>query len=266
MVKEVFDDQTGLFLDPLTGQWLTLVEAIDNGLIDPESVHVKDTRNGFLRKISLTTAIELGMIDGKTTRVLDLSSKQEYTLAESFANGLIVDSKAPVSFQRMIYQGLYDEATGRVTDPNSGRQITIHEALRRCVLHPFLPCFFDRQTGHLLSLSKTCRNWIIDRQTGLFRPPHFKLEIPLNKAMERELILDIERPFSLYDAIRVGFFDRHRNYFFHPTNGRRLNLDAAFKENLIQSTKSIVKHGKMGRYMKLDDAVPTGLIDAERYV
>jgi hypothetical protein len=43
-------------------------------------------------------------------------------------------------------------------------------------------------------------------------------------------------------AIRVGFFDRNRNCFFHPTNGRRLNLDAACKENLIQSTKSIVKH------------------------
>ena len=264
MVKEVFDDQTGLFLDPMTGEWLTLVEAIESGLIDPESVHVKDTRNGFLRKISLTTAIELGMIDGKTTRVCDLSSKQEYSLAESFASGLIVDSKAPVSIQRMIHQGLYDEKTGRVTDPNSGRQITIHEAVRRCVLHPLLPCFFDRQTGHLLSLSETCRNWIIDRQTGLFRLPQSKLEMPLNKAMEREFILDIERPFSLYDAIRVGFFDRHRNCFFHPTNGRRLNLDAACKENLIQSTKSIVKHGKTGRYMKLDEAVSTGLIDSER--
>jgi hypothetical protein len=69
--------------------------------------------------------------------------------------------------------------------------------------------------------------------------------MPLNKAMEHEFILDIERPFSLCDAIRVGFFDRHRNCFFHPTNGRRLNLDAACKENLIQSTKSIVKHGSV---------------------
>ncbi|XP_045033650.1 microtubule-actin cross-linking factor 1 isoform X20 [Daphnia magna] len=264
MVKEVFNHQTGLFLDPLTGQWLTLIESIESGLIDPESVHVKDTRFGFLRKTSLTTAIELGTIDGQTTRVTDLSSGKEYTLAEAFTNELIVDSKAPVSIQRMIHQGLYDEATGRVTDPNSGRKITIHEALRRCVLHPLLPCFFERQTGNLLSLAETCRNGIIDRQTGLFRLPQSKLEMPLNKALEREFILDIEQPFSLYDAVRVGFFDRHRNCFFHPTNGRRLNLDVACKENLIQATKSIVKHGKTGRYMKLDEAVCIGLIDAER--
>lgn len=266
MVKEVFDEQTGLFLDPMTGQELSLAESIESGLIDPESVHVKDTRHGFLRKISLTAAIELGLVDGQTTMVSDLSSKKEFTLSEAFANGLLVDSKAPVSIQRMIQQGLYDETTGRVIDPNSGRQITIHEALRRSILHPNLPCFFDRVAGRLLTLAETCRNGIIDRRTGQFRLPQSKLEMPLNKALERDYILDIEKPFSLYDAIHVGFFDKHRNCFVHPTNGRRLNLDAACKEELVQPSKSIVKHAKTSRYMKLDEAISIGLIDPERNV
>ena len=266
MLKEVYDEQTGLFLDPVTGEWLTLAEAIESGLIDPESVHLKDTRYGFLRKISLSVAIELGMVDGQTTKVSDLSSRKEYTLAEAFANGLIVDSKAPVSIQRMIQQGMYDETNGRVTDPNSGRQVTIHEALRRCILHPLLPCFYDRQSGRLLNLVETCRNGIINRRTGQFRLVQSKLEMPLNVALEREFILDIEHAFSLYDAIHVGFFDKHRNCFVHPTNGRHLNLDAACKEALIQPAKSIVKHSKTGRYMKLDEAITIGLIDPERNV
>ena len=266
IVKEVFDPETGFFLDPASSQLLTLAEAIESGLIDPDSVHVKDTRHGFLRKMPLTAAIEQELVDGQTSIVHDLSRLQQFNLVDSFAMGLIVDSKAPVSIQRVIRQGMYDEVTGRIVDPNSGRQITVHEALRRCILHPHLPCFFNRQSGRLLSLIETCREGIIDRQTGQFRLPQSKLEMPLNKALEREFILDIERPFSLYDALHVGFFDKHSNCFAHPTNGRRLNLDAACKEELVQPSKSIVKHAKTGRYMKLDEAIRLGLIDPERNV
>lgn len=266
MVKEVFNEKTGLFLDPLTGQSLTIAEAIESGLIDPESVHVKDTRSGFLRKISLSTAIELNLVNGQTAVVSDLTSNTCHSLAESFKNGLLVDSKTPISIQRMIHQGMYDEETGRVVDPNTGNRISIHEALRRCILHPLLPCYFDRNSGRPLSLAETCRNGIIDRRTGQFRLPQSKLEMPLNWALEREYILDIERPFSLYDALHMGFFDEHKNCFVHPTTGRRLNLDAACKEQMVDAAKSIVKHAKTGRFMKLDEAVETGLVDPERNV
>ena len=266
MLKEVFDERSGLFLDPLPSQWLTLAEAIESGLVDPESVHVKDTRSGFLRKISLSAAIDLGLVNGQTCRVTDQTTRKEHTLSDSFAKGLIIDSKAPVSIQRMIHQGLYDEVSGRVVDPNSGLLITLHEALRRCVVHPLLPCYFDRQSGRPLSLVETCRNSIIDRQTGQFRLLQSKLAMPLNEALEREFLLDIERPFSLYDALHVGFFDENRNCFVHPANGRRLNLDAACKEELVDPKKSIVKNAKTGRYMKLDEAVSLELIDTERNV
>jgi len=266
MMKEVFDQGSGLFLDPMTGQWLTLAEAIETGLVDPDSVHVKDTRTGFLRKISLSTAIDLGFVNGQTAIITDQTTRKEYSLSDAFAKGLIIDSKSPVSIQRMIHQGLYDDTTGRVVDPNSGLHITIHEAIRRFVLHPFLPCYFDRSSGRPLSLVETCRIGIIDRQTGRFRLPQSKLEMSLNLALDREFILDIEHPFSLYDALHVGFFDENKNCFVHPVNGRRLNLDAACKEDLVDPKKSIVKHVKTGRYMKLEEAVSLGLIDPERSV
>ena len=88
--------------------------------------------------------------------------------------------------------------------------------------------------------------------------------MPLNELLERDFILDLEQPFSLYDAVNVGFFDGRRNCFVHPSNSRHLDLDAACKEQLIKAAKSIVKNAKTGRYMKLDEAVELGLIDAER--
>ena len=264
LTKEVFDKKTGLFLDPAVGRWLTLSEAIDSGLIESDSAHVQDTLTGFLRKIPLTAAIEAGLIDGKTAAVTDLAAQQQHSLASAFARRLVVDSKAPVSIQRMIRQGRYDETTGRLVDPTSGRQITVHEALRRLIVDPNLPCYFDRQVRRPLSLAETCRVGIIDRQTSQFRLPQTKLGMPLNEALEREFILDLERPFSLYDALNVGFFDGGRNCFVHPTNNRQLDLDAACKEKLIDAAKSIVKNAKTGCYMRLDEAVTLELIDTER--
>ena len=266
MIKEVYDGQSGMFIDPCSGQLLTLAEAIECNLIDPESVHVKDTRSGFLRKISLTVAIDLGLVDGETAEYVDLMTGKRYTLDESFAEELIIDSKAPVSIQRMIHQGLYDDVTGKVIDSNNGRQITLHEALRRCVVHPSLPCYFDPASGRPLSFVETCRNGIINRRSGQFRLPQSKLEMSLTLALEREFILDIEHPFSLYDALNIGLFDENQDCFIHPTNGRRLNLDAACKEDLVNPAVSIIKNAKTSRYMKLDEAISLKLVDPFRSV
>ena len=254
IIKEVFNPETGLLLDPLTGNWITLTEAIRTELIDPQSVHVRDTRSDFLRKISLISAIDLGLVNGETSAVRT-ESGSECTLMEAFTSGLIVDSRAPVSIQRMIHQGLYDTASGRVVDPNSGQLITIHEAIRRFIVNPNLPCYFDAESQRPLSLVETCRNSIINRKTGQLNG------IPLDEALERGLLLDIEKPFPLYDALRCGFFNAERNCFVHPLNGNHLNLDAAIRTELIDPSASIVKDDQSGRFMKLEEAIRTQLMD-----
>ena len=259
IIKQVFNPQTGLLLDPSTGSWITLTEAIRCQLIDPHSVHVKDTRSDFLRQISLTSAMDVGLVDGDTSAVR-MRCGSQCSLTEAFSSGLIVDSRTPVSIQRVIHQGLYDSASGRMIDPNSGRQITIHEAIRRCVVNPNLPCYFDAESKRPLSLVETCRKGIINRNTGQLDG------IPLDEALERRLLLDIEKPFALYDALRCGFFDSSRNCFVHPLSGNQLNLDAAIRTELIDASVSIVKNETSGRYMKLEEAIRTGLIDSIRTV
>ena len=261
IVKEVLNPETGLLLDPLTGSRMTLSEAIRSQLIDPQSVHVQDTRNSpeFLRKISLASAIDLGLVNGDTSAVRTESGSQ-CSLTEAFTCGLIIDSRAPISIQRMIHQGLYDSASGCLVDPNSGQQITIHQAIRRNIVNPNLPCYFHPELGRPLSLVETCRNGIINRKTGQLNG------IPLDEALDRHLLLDIERSLPLYDAIRCGFFNSGRNCFIHPLNGNQLNLDAAIRTELIDPSASIVKNDATGRFLKLEEAIRTGLIDSIRTV
>lgn len=259
--KGIYDEKTGLFVDPATGEQVTLLQAIQSCLIDPDSVHVKDTRSGLLKKFNLTEAIKHGFIDGTTGKVKDFTKDGiELSLVDAIDSGLVVDSKVAVSIQRAIHQGLYDDQSGKLTDPNTGRKITLHEAIRRFIINPFLPCYWDKKTGRLLSLAETCRNDIIDRRTGMFREPGTNCSIPLSTAMELALIIDIESAgFGLYEAISMGLCEEGK--FVHPSTSKKLTLSDAVKEELINPVLSIVKNTKTGRYIKLPEAVKAELID-----
>ncbi|PSN48676.1 hypothetical protein C0J52_04770, partial [Blattella germanica] len=266
LLKGVFDEDNGQFLDPLTGDYLTLADAIAKNLIDSDSVHVKDTRSGFWKKVSLAEAIKLGLLDGETAKVKDFThGDKEVTISEAFDLGLIVDSKAAVSVQRAIHQGLYDDTTGKFTDPNTGRKITLHEAIRRFIINPQLPCYWEKKSERLLTLVETCRAGIIDRRAGTFKEPGANCTISLSEAMELGLIVDIESAgFGLYESIAMGLYDTETRRFVHPSTGRKLTLSDACKEELINPLTSIVKHSKTNHYMKLPEATTIGLIDEEQ--
>nr|CAD7404991.1 unnamed protein product [Timema cristinae] len=268
LMKGVFDEETGKFLDPSTGEYLTLADAVANNLIESDSVHVKDTRSGFWKKVSLADAIKSGFVDGETAQVKDFTRDNlEVSIKEAFDIGLIVDSKAAVSIQRAIHQGLYDETTGKFTDPNTGRKITLHEAIRRFIINPQLPCYWDKKSERLLSLVETCRGGIIDRRAGMFKEPGANCTVTLSDAMDLGLIVDIESAgFGLYEAIAMGLYDVDSGRFVHPSTGRKLMLSDACKEELVNPLTSIVKHSKTNKYMKLPEAVEKGLIDDEKGV
>ncbi|XP_067144018.1 microtubule-actin cross-linking factor 1 isoform X2 [Centruroides vittatus] len=262
LLKGLHDERNGKFLNPDTGEYITLKEALEINLIDAESVHVKDTKSGFLKKISLFTAIENGMINNETGKLV-LQDKTEVSLPIAFDLGLIIESRMAISLQKAIKQGLYIEETGKFTDPNTGQNITLHEAVRRFVINPSLPCYWDPLSERILLLVETIRAGIIDRREGTFQEPNSNQCIPLNVALERGFIIDIENPFSLCEAVTVGLYNPVNGKLVHPTNGRYLTLEEAILENVIDLKTSYVKNKQTNRYMLLSAAIDSKLIDAE---
>lgn len=265
IVKGLFDPMTCLFLDPQTGDYLTLSEAIVGNIIDSDSVYVQDKKIDSWKQLPLTDAIRLGYVNPLTGHVKDLTKGHnvEIPITEAFNIGLLVDSKAPVSIQRAIHQGLYDDTTGKITEPTSNKKITLHEAIRRFIINPQLPCYFDPKSERLMNLSETCRVGIIDRRSGSFKRPFDSIAIPLSQAMEKGLMIDIESAgFSLYDMITMGLYDPITNTFIHPATCRRLTLPQSCSEELINPHQSLVKHMKSGKYIKLDDALEQNLIES----
>jgi len=261
--KGILDEKSNKFLDPQTGIYLTILEAIQKNLIDADSVTVKDTRSSIWKTMTLMEAIQLGYIDSITGYLSDPSkNNRNVSLKDAFESGLIVDSRAAVSIQRAIHQGLYDDNTGKITDPSTGRAVTLHEAMRKCIISPTLPCYWDKRGERLLSLAETCRAGVIDRRTGMFKEPGASNTVSLSVALQLGLIVDIESMgFGLYEAILMNMYDVSSGKFVHPTSNRKLTLGEACQIDMINLLTSIVKCSKTNKYLPLAEAISSGIID-----
>lgn len=259
LVKNIFDETTGKFINPQSGKKLSLSQAIVEKLIDPNSVQMKDTRVGLYKEISLVEAIESGVIDDKSN--VNVVNKI-LSLKQAFDMGILSDNKAPISIQRAIHQGIYDSQTGKIIDPATDKKMTLHEAMRRYVINPQLPCYFNETEEKLLTLSECCRLKLIDRREGVFKEPGSNIFVPLNEALALGLIVDIESAgFGLYEMLAMKLYVIESGKFINPVNNRLMTLEEACLEDLISPISSLVKETKTGKYMKLDDAIDAKIID-----
>lgn len=260
LLKGLYDEETGLFMDPKSGRRLTISQSLARNLIDPNSVQMKEPGTGLYKPISLVEATKTGLIDGENALIL-FNSKR-ITLKEAFDLGLLCDTNAPVSLQRAIHQGLYESKTGKIYDSKSGRKITLLEAMRKFLINPQLPCYFNESDEKLLSLADTCRARLIDRREGVFKEDFSDVFIPLNEAMDLGLIVDIENgSFGLYETIAMRLYDRHTKQIIHPVNNRKISLRQACAEDLVSPILSLVKDTTTNKYVKLNDAIQAHIID-----
>lgn len=265
LLKGLYDEKDGKFMDACSGERMTVAVALERGLIDRNSVQMKDLRTGKYKDIDLLEATRSGVIVAEESQpAIVVSGTERLGLQEAFDMGLLADSKAPISIQRAIHQGLYDDKTGKLLDQQSGRQITLFEATRRFTINPQLPCYFNERDEQLYSLADTCRAKIIDRREGVFREPGSDVFIPLSEAMALGLIVDIETAgFGLYETLAMGFYDKASGskLFVHPVSGRKMTLRQAGKEDIVSAVSSLVKDHASGKYLRLDESIAAGLID-----
>lgn len=261
--KGVYNEITGLFMDPQSGKKYTLDEAIKMNLIDPHSVHIQDNRLGRWDKITLPESIETGVTNNKTGKIKNINGdSEEISLKEAFEIGLLVDSKAPISLQRALHQGLYDDTTGKIIDPATNRKITLHESIRRSIISPKYLCYFDKKSEKPLTLADCCRSEIVDRRSGKFHEPGSDVQITLSEAMSLGLIVDIESAgFTLYDALAMNMYDITELAFVHPVTERRISLKSAIAEELVNPETSLVKHIPSSKYLSLGEAIKTNIVN-----
>lgn len=262
VLKHLYDESTGLFTDPESRKKITMIESIQESLIDPNSIQIQDPGSKSYLPISINFAIQTGLINGKDGHVQ--YDNKAYSLRDAFDLGILIDSKGPVSIQRTIHQGTFNESLGRIADPFSDKNITVHEAMRKFVVNSQLPCYFDEENEKLLSLNESCKQKLIDRYQGNFTVPHSGEKLSLNEAMKLGWIIDIESGnFSLYRIILIDLINFQTGKIIHPVTNRQLTLNQAIEQELVDPNSSIVKN-RNGKYFNLNDALRFGVIDGDR--
>ncbi|XP_067629133.1 dystonin isoform X3 [Eurosta solidaginis] len=265
IVKSIYNEYDGNIIDPKTGEKLSLNQAIDSHLIDTNNIQLKDYRTGLYINLDLVKAKATGVIDGDCG-VLNYKN-EKITIKHAFDVGILKDTEAPISLQKAILQGFFDDRTGKVSDPKSNRKITLLDSMRDFVINPQLPCYFDDRSEKMYSLSETCRFGIIDEREGIFKDIDTNTCITLGKALNSGLIVDIENAgFGLYETLAMGFYEVEDNKILHPITSRKLNLIEACTQNVVNSSCSLIKKKDTGEYINLSEAISQNLIDSEGYI
>ncbi|XP_039956872.1 microtubule-actin cross-linking factor 1 isoform X1 [Bactrocera tryoni] len=262
--KSIYNDSDGSITDPKSGKKLSLVEGIDSHLIDISSIELKDFDTGLYRNLDLMKAKAADIIDWE--RGLLVYDNKKIKIKHAFEIGILKDPQAPISIQKALHQGLFEDNSGKIIDPKTGRKIALSEAIRTSVIDAQLPCYFDEVNEKMYNLNETCRLGVINKRDCVFRDLYCNKCISLNSALNMGLIVDIENAnFGLYEILAMGFFDKVENKILHPITGNKLSLREACSDNIVSLNNSWIKNGENNEYLNLSDAFSKEIINENGY-
>ena len=265
--------------DAAGSKQLTLLEAIERGILDTELKCILDTRTGEL--LSLSEAIKRGLIneegqfiDPTTGSVMPLPAAINEGLAQvvqkdvSFADRPVIDSKTGnhLTLMEAIAAGIIEPATGMYVDTRSGRKMPLAEAERLGLVEHDItdklltPTGYRDASGKQLSVLELIKSGQFDPATGQLIDPQTGRAVSLEEAVSRNLIepsdaalllkttspiiatttvtseiqygIPAERIMSVDDAVRAGLVQN--NMFTDPTTGKKMSLNQAVHHGLLQ--------------------------------
>ncbi|XP_074641306.1 uncharacterized protein LOC141899052 [Tubulanus polymorphus] len=253
--QNLLDPDTGIMIDPYTGQRLSIQEAIDSGVLDNSST-LYDTDSG--RLMTLQEAIDAGKIDGKIGEFIDTNTGNRMSLQDAMKHGLMAVFGAPV---------IGSEGTD---DDMEMRFRKLHPGFDPTLVHPVNP-----ESSVTFESAIVCQFPEDDilEITSIFKytseedtiPPS---GLPIFKAINDGLLdmisgkyIDPKRKhsLSLEEAIKTGILDPASAAFVEPQTGTRINIREAIEKKLVDPRGYCVDP-KTKRKINMQQAIKRGLI------
>ncbi|CAA9998245.1 unnamed protein product, partial [Nesidiocoris tenuis] len=202
-LAQAFDEifVNGRFLDPKTGRYLTLSQAVDEELIDGDS----KIKTGS-EVLPLKLALAQNLIDPSK-----LEQMRDAVIEEPKESG--------VALQFLLKNSLYSPESGKLLI--SGKELSLNRAIRESKVDPERALCLGPD-GKLVSLKEAILENKIDPRLGQFVEQN--LSIPLDAAMDLELIHDLDN-IGLYEAVVGGVQDSEK---INPDISRLRGPDAKY--------------------------------------
>ena len=292
-VKESVD--LGLILedntcrDPITGDTLTLLEAVGKGFLDYELKSVRDVKEEVYVGLGEALGKSIVKPDGRFT---DTLTGESMSLAEAVKKGFLTSVsqktifeiegiKNPatgdyISFNEALELRIIDKSNSTFFDKKTLTRMTLHEASDKDYIQNQLLDMLERPIGIVvlgteLTLLQAVMNKRLDPLSGLLIDPANKITLPLEVAVARNLITPMgaavlksllnitvttatvtqtvrrtikvsssggqereEGSITFQEALRRGLIDEATGLYTDPETGKEIALDEAINLGMIK--------------------------------
>ena len=229
------------------------------------------------RHIPLHEAIKHGYIDQNQGTFYNVATRKTMPIIEAIGLGHVVatvlssDQNAdPYASSKIMMQKEVAFVIKNIIDPETGKKLTIHEAIRLGIFNPTKGEFKDKKTGRLLSLDEAVDMNFINIEEG--RPDgdetsreekvsslHIDDEMEAREEMAREEITEERRTFQItqvkdaqsdtfvtfMDAIYMGLINEETGMYLNNLTGQKLTIIEALTKGFIHGVQQSVDHQEL---------------------
>ena len=290
-LKECDDNElmtsNGQIKDPVSQKNLVISEAIAKGVLDVDLKSVKDVKAG--QYVSLSKAVTDGIIttDGKFR---DTSESSVMSLQEAVKKGHLTTvsqksifdiegikdqtSGEYISFNKALEMGIIDKITGKFVEPKSKHKISFKDASEKGFLQPQLLEMLKKPIGiysadkkRELSLLEAVTEGLIDSNTGLIINTSTMNTIPMDKALQLQLITPMGAAIlksllniTVTTATVTQTVKRYIQVSSAESDSNAITFQDALRRGLIDDATGIFTHPDTGKELLLDEAIHLGLL------
>ena len=246
--------------DPASGRELSLIEAIQQELYDPDTNKIKDSKAGGM--VPVSEALSRGIISESCSRVLtgDPVSLTSITHSQGrFANSEPLTAEASLSLGQAVEKGLYNAKTGLLTDPLTGGTLTLLQAVEKDYINPSYREVLDPAKGQYVTLTEAVSSGIVDPERGLFTHKASQQSLPLDEAVLQGLV---RKPTSLADLVLSGALAEGGRVFDSST-GQMVSFQDAVDLGLVDKDKKCILDQATNEAMSVADAIKRGVLTTQ---
>uniref|UniRef100_A0A914CKV1 Uncharacterized protein n=1 Tax=Acrobeloides nanus TaxID=290746 RepID=A0A914CKV1_9BILA len=289
-VNQILRAKHGI-MHPETGEQLTLLEAIQIGLYDPEIRQLRDIHTGEIislfdaRKIvpmdvqrrlikmgvlklppiTLEQAIQQNVVNTQTGHFTGKFSG-DMPLQDALYNGYIQlrSQQVPtiaISLSDCLRDGFIDGHSGEFNDRSSNDKFTLRDALSRDnkLLNEHIREIVNTDTNQRITLADAILSHAIDPKQGTFTDLRNRNSIPLSQAYNNDFI---SKPLTLTEVIERDLLDSAQRFIDRGTKNRFTLLEAIASGIVDPEVRHIVDPDEED-VVSIAEALERGLLEPD---
>lgn len=261
LIDGLIGARTEQYHNPITGDNFSLEDATNKGLIDQETYRavtrpfLSDYRTH--RQLNLLQAVNAGLIDPKQ-RTVQFSADKILPISQAVREGLIhreigerLRRHDKLTFAEAVGRGAVDVAQNLFTDPDTGKQIPIEQAVQAGLIDTGNADLDSQET----SLAQVIASHGFDEHSGRIRDPKTGLNVTFSDAVHRRIVdpdsllhdLESQKTLTVREALSngmsidtnrgthnkcLGLIDSNGRYE-HRGSNQKIPLSQAINQGLI---------------------------------